>query len=79
MSIFDGVKFCYTSTITDQRQVDLTLLLEHNGAQPAPLGEATHTITRSPDYEGQDNANEGSVAVTVHLSWAQTYLLHVNY
>ena len=68
MSIFDQVKFFCTSTLTDQRKADLTLLFEHNGAQSAPLGEATHIITRSLDYEGQDNANEGSVTVTVHLS-----------
>ncbi|KAH9985593.1 hypothetical protein BJV77DRAFT_919798, partial [Russula vinacea] len=42
----------------------LTLLLERNGAQPAPLGEATHIITLSLDYEGQDGAKEGSVTVT---------------
>jgi len=68
MSIFDGVKFYCTSTISDKRQADLTLLLENNGAQPAPLAEATHIITRSLDYEGQDNANKGSLTVTVHLS-----------
>ena len=68
MSIFDGIKFFCTSTLADQRKADLTLLLEHNGAQPVPLREATHIITRSLDYEGQDNANEGSAAVTVHLS-----------
>ena len=68
MSIFDSVKFFCTSTLTDQRKVDLTLLLEHNGAQHAPLGEATHIITHSLDYEGQDNANELSMTVTVHLS-----------
>lgn len=73
MSIFDKVKFFCTSTLTDKRKVDLTLLLEHNGAQPAPLGEATHIITRSLDYEGQDNANEGSVTVTVCLSQSRSH------
>jgi len=68
MSIFEGVKFFCTSTLADQRKADLTLLLKHNGAQPVPLREATHIITRSLDYDGQDNANEGSAAVTVHLS-----------
>jgi len=41
--------------------------LEHNGARPVPLGEATHIITLSLDYEGQDGAKEGSVMVTVRL------------
>jgi hypothetical protein len=67
MSIFDGVKFFCTSTLADQRQADLSLLLTHNGARPVSLQEATHIITRSLDYEGQDNADEGSVTVTVHL------------
>jgi len=66
MSIFEGVKFFCTSTLADQRKADLTLLLKHNGAQPVPLREATHIITRSLDYDGQDNATEGSAAVTVH-------------
>jgi hypothetical protein len=73
MSIFDGVKFFCAPTLSDERKVNLALLLEHNGAQAAPLGEATHIITRSLDYEGQDNANEGSVTVTVHLFSAQSY------
>src|SRR6266850_696827 len=73
MSTFDKVKFFCTSTLTDQRKVELTLLLEHNGAQPAPLGEATHIITRSLDYERQDDANEGSVTVTVCLSRSRSY------
>jgi hypothetical protein len=68
MSIFDSVKFFCTSTLADQRKADLTLLLKHNGAQPVPLREATHIITRSLDYDGQDNAIEGSATVTVNLS-----------
>ena len=68
MSIFDGIKFFCTSTLSEERKVDLTLLLEHNGAQSVPLVEATHIITLSLDYEGQDNAKKGSFAVTVCLS-----------
>ncbi|KAI0246563.1 hypothetical protein BJV78DRAFT_1253485 [Lactifluus subvellereus] len=64
MSIFDGIKFFCTSALSEERKVDLTLLLEHNGAQPVPLEEATHIITLSLDYEGQDNAKEGSFTVT---------------
>lgn len=68
MSIFEGVKFFCASTLADQRKSDLTHFLKHNGAQLVPLQEATHIITRSLDYDGQDNANEGSVAITVHPS-----------
>ena len=38
-----------------------------------PLGEATHIITLSLDYEDQDNAKEGSVMVTVRLSEAPSH------
>jgi hypothetical protein len=68
MSLFDGVTFFCTSTLSDKRKAELTLLLEHNGARPVLLGEATHIITHSLDYEGQDGAKEGSVTVTVRLS-----------
>jgi hypothetical protein len=68
MSLFDGVTFFCTSTLSDKRKAELNLLLEHNGARPVLLGEATHLITLSPDYEGQDGAKEGSVTVTVRLS-----------
>lgn len=68
MSLFDGVTFFCTSTLSDKRKDELTLLLEHNGARPELLGEATHIITLSLDYEGQDGAKEGSVTVTVRLS-----------
>ncbi|KAI0278529.1 hypothetical protein BC826DRAFT_649275 [Russula brevipes] len=64
MSMFDGIKFFCTSTLPDKRRVDLSLLLEHNGARAVPLEEATHVITLSLDYEGQDDAKEGSVTVT---------------
>lgn len=73
MSLFDGVRFFCTSTLSDKRKADLTLLLEHNGARPVPLGEATHIITLSLDYEDQDNAKEGSVMVTVRLSEAPSH------
>lgn len=78
--MFDGIKFFCTSTLPDKRRVDLTLLLEHNGARAVPLEEATHVITLSLDYEGQDDAKEGSVTVTVHLSWAwsRIYVLIVD-
>lgn len=72
--MFDGIKFFCTSTLPDERKVDLTLLLEHNGAQSVPLGEATHIITLSLDYEGQDTAKEGSVAVTVCLSQVRSHV-----
>jgi hypothetical protein len=68
MSLFDGVRFFCTCTLSDRRRADLTLLLEHNGARSVPLGEATHVITLSLDHEGQDGAKEGSVTVTVRLS-----------
>jgi hypothetical protein len=67
MSLFDGVRFFCTSALSDKRRADLTLFLEHNGARPVPLEEATHIITLSLDYEGQDGAKEGSVTVTVRL------------
>jgi hypothetical protein len=73
MSLFDGVKFFCTSTLSDKRKTDITLLLESNGAHAVPLGEATHIITLSIDYGGQDCAKEGSVTVTVRLSWARNY------
>jgi hypothetical protein len=68
MSLFDGVTFFCTSTLSDKRKTELTLVLEHNGARPVLLEEATHIITLSLDYEGQDSAKEGSVTVTVRLS-----------
>jgi len=67
MSLFDGVTFFCTSALSEKRKTDLTLLLEHNGARSVPLGEATHIITLSLDYEGQDGTKEGSVTVTVRL------------
>lgn len=70
MSLFDGVTFFCTSTLSDTRKAELTLLLERNGARPVLLGEATHIITLSLDYEGQDGAKEGSVTITVRLSLA---------
>jgi hypothetical protein len=70
MSIFNGIKFFCSSTLSEERKVDLTLLLVHNGAQTVPLEEATHIITLSLDYEGQDRAKEGSFAITVRFSQA---------
>ncbi len=77
MPIFDGIKFFCTSTLSDNRRLDLTSSLEQNGAESVPLEEATHIITRSLDYEGEDRAKEGSVTVTVRflLAWSHAYLL----
>jgi BRCA1 C Terminus (BRCT) domain len=68
MSVFDGIKFFCTSTLSDKQKGDLTQLLERNGAESTPLGEATHIIALSLDYEGQQDVKEGSVTVTVRLS-----------
>ena len=67
MPIFDGVKFFCTSTLSENRRLDLTSSLERNGAESVSLEEATHIITLSLDYEGQDRAKGGSVTVTVRF------------
>ena len=71
MPIFEGIKFFCTSTLSENRRLDLTSSLDRNGAKAVPLEEATHIITLSLDYEGQDRAKGGSVTVTVRfLSFA---------
>lgn len=67
MPIFDGIKFFCTSNFSENRRLDLTSSLERNGAESVPLEEATHIITLSLDYEGQDRAKGGSVTVTVRF------------
>ncbi|KAI9437338.1 hypothetical protein H4582DRAFT_2077772 [Lactarius indigo] len=73
MPIFDGIKFFCSSTLSENRRLDLTSSLERNGAESVPLEEATHIITHSPDYEGQDRAKGGSVTVTDY--WAERSLI----
>jgi hypothetical protein len=74
MPIFDGVKFFCTSTLSEHRKLDLTHSLERNGAESVPLEEATHIITLSLDYEGQDRAKGGSVTVTVGFILLSSYV-----
>ena len=74
MPIFDGVKFFCTSTLSENRRLDLTSSLERNGAESVPLEEATHIITLSLDYEGQDRAKGGSVTVTVRFLLFSSYV-----
>ncbi|KAF8268967.1 hypothetical protein EI94DRAFT_1726344 [Lactarius quietus] len=73
MPIFDGIKFFCTSTLSEDRSLDLTSSLERNGAESVPLEEATHIITLSLDYEGQDRAKGGSFTVTDY--WAERSLI----
>ncbi|KAH9167946.1 hypothetical protein EDB89DRAFT_1994943 [Lactarius sanguifluus] len=73
MPIFEGIKFFCSSTLSENRRLDLTSSLERNGAESVPLEEATHIITHSLDYEGQDRAKGGSVAVTDY--WAERSLI----
>lgn len=73
MPIFDGIKFFCSSALSENRRLDLTSSLERNGAEAVPLEEATHIITLSLDYEGQDRAKGGSVTVTDH--WAERSLI----
>jgi hypothetical protein len=77
MKIFDGIKFFCTSTLSENRRLDLTSSLERNGAEAVPLEEATHIITLSLDYEGQDRVKGGSITVTVRflLLWCHAYVL----
>lgn len=73
MPIFEGIKFFCTSTLSENRRYDLTITLEGNGAESVPLEEATHIITLTLDFEGQDRAKGGSVTVTDY--WAQRSLI----
>ena len=73
MPIFDGIKFFCASTLSDNRRLDLTSSLGRNGAESVPLEEATHIITLSLDYEGQDRAKGGSVTVTVRFLLASSH------
>lgn len=73
MPILEGIKFFCTSTLSENRRLDLTTSLEGNGAESVPLEEATHIITLTLDYEGQDRAKGGSVTVTD--CWAQRSLV----
>jgi hypothetical protein len=75
--MFEGIKFFCTSSLSENRRLDLTTSLESNGARSVPLGEATHIITLTLDYEGQDRAKGGSVTVTVRLllTWRHIYML----
>ncbi|KAH9051825.1 hypothetical protein EDB87DRAFT_672208 [Lactarius vividus] len=73
MPIFEGIKFFCSSTLSENRRLDLTSSLERNGAESVPLEEATHIITHSLDYEGQDRAKGGSVTVTDY--WAERSLI----
>jgi hypothetical protein len=77
MPIFEGIKFFCTSTLSENRRLDLTTSLEGNGAESVPLEEATHIITLTLDYEGQDRAKGGSVTVTVRFLsiWSHSYVL----
>ena len=77
MPIFDGIKFFCTSTLSENRKLDLTSSLERNGAEAVPLEEATHIISLSLDYEGQDRAKGGSVTVTVSFlfPWCYIYVI----
>lgn len=73
MPIFEGIKFFCSSTLSENRRLDLTSSLERNGAESVPLEEATHIITHSLDYEGQDRAKGGSVTITDY--WAERSLI----
>ena len=75
MSVFDGNKFFCTSALSDKRKGDLIQLLERNGGESAPLREATHIIALSLDYEGQHDAKEGSVTVTVRFLYSVPRIL----
>lgn len=77
MPIFEGIKFFCTSTLSENRRLDLTTSLESNGAESVPLEDATHIITLALDYEGQDRAKGGSVTVTVRflMIWSHIYVL----
>ena len=74
MPIFEGIKFFCTSTLSENRRLDLATSLESNGAESVPLEEATHIITLALDYEGQDRAKSGSVTVTVRFIMILSHL-----
>ncbi|KAI0056886.1 hypothetical protein BV25DRAFT_1813329 [Artomyces pyxidatus] len=73
MPLFEDVKFYCAPSFPPERQAQIAVLLDANGATASPLDQATHIITNASEYEGYQNAKEGVAVVTD--SWVDRSLI----
>jgi hypothetical protein len=65
MHTFIGVSFFLASSLSPEERIALRDLLETHGASAAPLEDATHVITHTPDFEGIGTVSDKAAIVTV--------------
>ena len=63
--IFSQVKFSISTSLPAQRQNELKELLKANGASLVDVAEATHIISNTLQFEGNERATDSVNIVTV--------------
>jgi hypothetical protein len=66
MTLFDGVVFHLSSSLSDERRAELKHVLVQNGAKQAKtIHLATHVITNTNKFEGCQDVYQEVAVVTV--------------
>lgn len=65
--LFSTIKYHISSSVSPHRKLELTSVLDANGAHGVPLTEATHIISDSTEFEGWQDVNPNVAVVSVSL------------
>ena len=65
MPLLEGVRFHVPPSVSAERQLHVSTLLQANGASLAPLTEADYVVTNAFDFEGWQSVPDNAKVVTV--------------
>ena len=72
--LFTGVKYVVSSSYPEYRQLELEKLLDANDATKVDLRQATHIITRSPQFEGSEKVSPDAAVVSVRQAQRRSWM-----
>lgn len=76
MAVFDNIRYWLSDSIPQERKDALTSYLTNNGAEGADgVGDATHIVTNTPQFEGWKRVEENEIDVHVTTVSKSTLLL----
>lgn len=68
--LFENVLYHISQSLPEETQTEISRILDHNGATPVDLKNATHVISNTIEFEGCDKlaSNVACVTVSPHFS-----------
>ena len=68
MPLFENISYHLSQSLAEQTRLEISRILDSNGAIEVPIGLATHILSDTIEFEGCDNLRRGIPCVTVRGS-----------